>query len=82
MWIAQTKQYNLLLKETYSNLAKSPMHRQGDQNTSIMTMEHKLRYLTMQPTAYLLQGRFNTLYENILSNNMIYFSAEVQLQLK
>lgn len=36
----------------------------------------------MQPTAYLLQELFNTLYENIHSNNMIYFSAEVQLKLK
>lgn len=45
-------------------------------------MGHKLSYLATQPTAYLLQGSFNTLYENILSNNMIYFSAEVQLQLK
>lgn len=58
------------------------MHCQGDQNTSIMTVEHKLGYSTMQPTAYLLQELFNTLYENIHSNNMIYFSAEVQLKLK
>lgn len=47
------------------------MRCQGDQNTNIMTKEHKLRYLTMQPTAHLLQGHLNILYENILSNDMI-----------
>lgn len=45
-------------------------------------MQHKLKYLMMQPTAYLLQEPFNTLYENIHWNNMIYFSEEVQLKLK
>lgn len=35
----------------------------------------------MQTTALLLQGRFSISCENILSNNTIGFSAEVQLQL-
>lgn len=61
-----------------SNLTRNLLHcQQGDQNTRIVRMGHKLRYLTTQPTVYLLQRCFNTLYDDILSNIIIYFTAEV-----